>query len=38
MYRSSVPHSVDQRIFKSTADRIKSINIRPMTMRGGIRL
>lgn len=38
MKRKPTPHSADQRIFASTANHIRSINVRPMAMRGGIRL
>lgn len=38
MKRRRMFPNTDRRVFRSTADRIKSINIRPMVMRGGIRL
>lgn len=38
MKRTAMNPGKDSKIFKSTADHIRSINIRPMAMRGGIRL
>lgn len=37
-YREPVKPSVDQKVFKHTADKTKKINIKPSNMRGGIRL
>lgn len=36
--RSTTNHSVDQKIFRSTAAKSKKINISPKIFRGGIRL
>lgn len=36
--RKPMKKSRDRRIFRRTALKTKSINLRPMTMRGGIRL
>lgn len=38
MSRKKMNPRSDQRIFKSTVDRSKLINIKPIIMRGGIRL
>lgn len=38
MKRTAMDPKKDSKIFKSTADHIRSINIRPTSMRGGIRL
>lgn len=38
MRRYSTDRRTDQRIFRSTADRCKLVNVKPMIMRGGIRL
>lgn len=38
MQRNHVRKSTDFRIFRSTADRSKLINVKPIIMRGGIRL
>lgn len=38
MKRNEMPRRTDSRIFKSTADRSKLINVKPIIMRGGIRL
>lgn len=38
MKRYGTDRRVDQRIFRSTADRSKLINVKPIIMRGGIRL
>lgn len=37
-HRSDVNPSVDKKVFKHTADKVKKINIQPSIMRGGIRL
>lgn len=37
MMRKPTNRKVDRRIFKSTADRVKSVNIYPTQMRGGYR-
>lgn len=37
-YRSPVKPSVDQKVFKHTADKTKKINVKPTIMRGGTRL
>lgn len=38
MKRKEMPARTDERIFKSTADRSKLVNVKPIVMRGGIRL
>lgn len=38
MKRTRMSGRQDDRIFRSTADRSKLINTKPMIMRGGIRL
>lgn len=38
MKRSSVVPSVDKKVFKHTAQKIKKVNVLPKPMRGGIRL
>lgn len=38
MKRRSTSPRKDRRIFKKTASRTKSINVKPMAMRGGVRL
>lgn len=38
MKREQMSRGRDQRIFRSTADRSKLINVKPIIMRGGIRL
>lgn len=38
MYRARMSPGTDRSIFRSTADRSKLINVKPMSMRGGIRL
>lgn len=38
MKRSTVPRRLDRRVFRRSASRSKSINVRPVMMRGGIRL
>lgn len=38
MKREEMRKSTDRRVFKSTADKIKTINVKPLMMRGGIRL
>lgn len=37
-YRKKVNTGKDAKIFKKTASSTKAINVRPKTMRGGIRL
>lgn len=36
--RKRMPPRKDRKIFKKTADKSRLINLRPVTMRGGIRL
>lgn len=36
--RKSMSFGKDQKIFRATAEKTRSINVRPMMMRGGIRL
>lgn len=36
--RKRVRKSKDKRIFRKTADKSRLINLKPVTMRGGIRL
>lgn len=36
--RKRVAKSKDRKIFRKTADKSRSINLKPVTMRGGIRL
>lgn len=38
MKRITVPRKLDRRIFRRSASHSKSINVRPVMMRGGIRL
>jgi hypothetical protein len=38
MYRKKMHRRKDRSVFRSTADRVKSINVKPIMMRGGIRL
>lgn len=38
MKRRSLPHKIDRKIFKRTASRTRAINVKPLSMRGGIRL
>lgn len=38
MRRDPMSRGTDNRIFRSTADRSKLINVKPIIMRGGIRL
>lgn len=38
MARKSVNANVDRKVFRSTASTHKSINVKPTTYRGGIRL
>lgn len=38
MLRERMSPGTDRSIFRSTADRSKLINIKPISMRGGIRL
>lgn len=38
MKRRSVSRGRDRKIFKKTASRTRAINVKPMSMRGGIRL
>lgn len=38
MKRTAMSHGTDRRVFASTADRSKLINVKPIIMRGGIRL
>lgn len=37
-HRTKLKPSKDKKIFKSTANKSKKINVAPKTMRGGIRL
>lgn len=36
--RSTVPNSLDDKIFRNTASTTKKINVEPKIMRGGTRL
>lgn len=36
--RQPTNHTKDRQVYKATADKVKSINIKPTQMRGGIRL
>lgn len=38
MKRSRVRKSKDKKVFRQTANKTQSINVRPVTYRGGIRL
>lgn len=38
MKRKVLAKKIDRKIFKKTASRTRSINVKPMSMRGGIRL
>lgn len=38
MKRHKITRKGSKRLFKVTADKTKSINVRPMLMRGGIRM
>lgn len=38
MRRQVMSKSLDQRIFRNTAIKVKQVNIAPRVMRGGIRL
>lgn len=38
MKRKKISRKGSRRLFKATADKTKSINVKPMLMRGGIRL
>lgn len=38
MNRRAMPRDRDRRVFRRTASKTKSINVRPTAMRGGIRL
>lgn len=38
MKRKKLSRKGSRRLFKATADRTKSINVKPMLMRGGIRM
>lgn len=38
MKRKKLTRKGSRRLFKATADRTKSINVKPMLMRGGIRM
>lgn len=37
MSRVKMNPGKDARVFRSTADRVKTVNIKPIIMRGGIR-
>lgn len=37
MARSLMSPGKDTKVFRSTADRVKTVNIKPIIMRGGIR-
>lgn len=36
--RKKMPRKKDKKIFRNTADKSKKMNIKPVIMRGGIRL
>lgn len=38
MKRKKLTRKGSRRLFKATADKTKSINVRPMLMRGGFRM
>lgn len=38
MKRRKMNKHKDRRVFKSTADKTQTLNLKPVTMRGGIRL
>lgn len=38
MKRRTMPRRLDRRVFKKTADKTRAINLKPVVMRGGIRL
>lgn len=38
MKRKKLSRKGSRRLFKATADKTKSINVKPMLMRGGIRM
>lgn len=38
MKRKKVSRSGSRRLFKKTADKTKSVNVRPVLMRGGFRM
>ena len=38
MKRKKLTKKGSRRLFKATADKTKSINVKPMLMRGGIRM